>query len=97
MGPRLYGLSAFGSSDPEDGTTLGDVNECATHSHLLIWQLTATAINMTTSIPIDGYGFRKSGVSTPQLSEQISDRLQPICNLVPDPNGLGWPGTYGSF
>ncbi|KAJ2915032.1 hypothetical protein MD484_g5400, partial [Candolleomyces efflorescens] len=34
----------------------------------------------------DGYGFRKSGVSTPLKQEQ-----PPIPELVPDPNGLGWP------
>ena len=32
----------------------------------------------------DDYGFRKSGISTP-----IDN---PLVNLVPDPNGLGWPG-----
>lgn len=41
----------------------------------------------------DGYGFRKSGVSTP-LSTNL-DIARPIASpneLVPDPNGLGWPG-----
>lgn len=32
----------------------------------------------------DDYGFRKSGISTPIH--------KPLENLVPDPNGLGWPG-----
>jgi hypothetical protein len=32
----------------------------------------------------DEYGFRKSGIATP-----IDN---PLVNLVPDPNGLGWPG-----
>jgi len=36
----------------------------------------------------DGYGFRKSGISTPA---QPSDGHIPLSELVPDPNGLGWP------
>ena len=47
-------------------------------------------------IPRDGYGFRKSGVSTPLIPGQISDGLpvsQLASELVPDPNGLGWPGV----
>nr|UIO60852.1 GTP cyclohydrolase I [Cyclocybe aegerita] len=42
----------------------------------------------------DGYGFRKSGVSTPLMSGQIADghpHSQLSHELVPDPNGLGWP------
>ncbi|KAF5322304.1 hypothetical protein D9619_001046 [Psilocybe cf. subviscida] len=45
-----------------------------------------------TPISRDGYGFRRSGISTPQIGydgqreSQISQDL-----LVPDPNGLGWP------
>ncbi|KAF9534974.1 GTP cyclohydrolase I [Crepidotus variabilis] len=42
----------------------------------------------------DGYGFRKSGVSTPHIPANIADGLpmsQLVSNLVPDPNGLGWP------
>jgi GTP cyclohydrolase I len=53
-----------------------------------------------TPISIDGYGFRKSGVSTPQFSEQISDSLpmsQLVSNLVPDPDGLGWPGLLFQY
>lgn len=47
----------------------------------------------------DGYGFRKSGISTPQISDQLSqsDGLplsQLISNPLPDPNGLGWPGSH---
>ncbi|RXW25773.1 hypothetical protein EST38_g58 [Candolleomyces aberdarensis] len=34
----------------------------------------------------DGYGFRNSGISTPLKQEQPA-----IAELVPDPNGLGWP------
>ena len=47
-------------------------------------------------IPRDGYGFRKSGVSTPLIPGQVSDGLpmsQLASELVPDPNGLGWPGV----
>ncbi|TFK43265.1 hypothetical protein BDQ12DRAFT_642725 [Crucibulum laeve] len=42
----------------------------------------------------DGYGFRKSGVSTPLTTGQLPDghQLSQLSNeLVPDPNGLGWP------
>lgn len=48
-----------------------------------------------TPISRDGYGFRRSGISTPQIGHdgqresQISQDL-----LVPDPNGLGWPGMF---
>ncbi|KAF9452152.1 GTP cyclohydrolase I [Macrolepiota fuliginosa MF-IS2] len=39
----------------------------------------------------DGYGFRKSGVSTPlNVPESGSNHRRPE-ELVPDPNGLGWP------
>jgi len=53
-----------------------------------------------TPISRDGYGFRKSGVSTPQISDQISDTLpvsQRVTDLVPDPHGLGWPGLHCFF
>lgn len=47
----------------------------------------------------DGYGFRKSGRSTPLTPARPSDvftsSLSPgarLVELVPDPNGLGWPG-----
>ncbi|TFK73009.1 GTP cyclohydrolase I [Pluteus cervinus] len=43
----------------------------------------------------DGYGFRKSGVSTPLGPSNVPDvntSLSPgNSELVPDPNGLGWP------
>jgi GTP cyclohydrolase I len=44
----------------------------------------------------DGYGFRKSGVSTPQNPDQAdSDSShRRLDELVPDPNGLGWPGRF---
>jgi hypothetical protein len=47
-----------------------------------------------TPITREGYGFRKSGISTPigpsstHAGSQISQDA-----LVPDPNGLGWPGA----
>jgi hypothetical protein len=45
----------------------------------------------------DGYGFRKSGISTPlsPLAEPNNVQTSPngrLDSLVPDPNGLGWPG-----
>ena len=44
----------------------------------------------------DGYGFRKSGVSTPlaQNQQPLDLNLSSVAaaELVPDPNGLGWPG-----
>jgi GTP cyclohydrolase I len=51
------------------------------------------------SVPIsrDGYGFRRSGVSTPLIqSQQAAADMLPSSTLaqellVPDPNGLGWP------
>ena len=42
------------------------------------------------SISRDGYGFRKSGISTPVSTP---DGPQSANELVPDPNGLGWPGA----
>ena len=38
-----------------------------------------------------GYGFRKSSISTPVLTP---DTPQLANELVPDPNGLGWPGVF---
>lgn len=38
----------------------------------------------------DGYGFRISGVSTPLT--HVPNLSQLSTELVPDPNGLGWPG-----
>lgn len=44
----------------------------------------------------DGYGFRKSGISTPMSPLADPNNVQPqigrLDSLVPDPNGLGWPG-----
>lgn len=45
----------------------------------------------------DGYGFRKSGVNTPLKPDQQPDSASTqrrLGELVPDPNGLGWPGKY---
>lgn len=45
----------------------------------------------------DGYGFRKSGINTPLYPSQQADPgpvHQRLGELVPDPNGLGWPGKY---
>ena len=48
------------------------------------------------SISRDGYGFRKSGMSTPLISASTLDspHSQLTNELVPDPNGLGWPGVF---
>jgi len=43
----------------------------------------------TPRTPRDGYGFRKSGVSTPLT--HVPNLSQLSTELVPDPNGLGWP------
>lgn len=42
----------------------------------------------------EGYGFRRSGLSTPIVASQKVDgaSLQLSHSPVPDPNGLGWPG-----
>jgi GTP cyclohydrolase I len=44
----------------------------------------------------DGYGFRTSGISTPLNPEQTDSGLtrRRLDELVPDPNGLGWPGDH---
>ncbi|KAF8076067.1 hypothetical protein FPV67DRAFT_1664375 [Lyophyllum atratum] len=43
----------------------------------------------------DDYGFRKSGISSPRLPTDPNNptRFTPVDlqNIVPDPNGLGWP------
>lgn len=44
------------------------------------------------SISRDGYGFRKSGISTPVSTPDGPYQPQLANELVPDPNGLGWPG-----
>ena len=49
---------------------------------------------LKTCISRDGYGFRKSGVSTPQILDQALPVSQRVTDLVPDPNGLGWPGLH---
>ncbi|KAF9468909.1 hypothetical protein BDZ94DRAFT_1152708 [Collybia nuda] len=48
----------------------------------------------------DGYGFRNSGISTPMSPLADPNNVQPtqigrLDSLVPDPNGLGWPGDLG--
>ena len=45
------------------------------------------------SISRDGYGFRKSGISTPVSTPDGPQHPQLANELVPDPNGLGWPGV----
>jgi GTP cyclohydrolase I len=45
----------------------------------------------------DDYGFRKSGILTPSSGPNNPTQLspnQPMDNVVPDPNGLGWPGKW---
>ncbi|PPR02485.1 hypothetical protein CVT24_002034 [Panaeolus cyanescens] len=46
-----------------------------------------------TPISRDGYGFRRSGVNTPHTQPTADNGyLSPFsAELVPDPNGLGWP------
>ncbi|KAF6762808.1 GTP cyclohydrolase I [Ephemerocybe angulata] len=39
----------------------------------------------------DGYGFRKSGVSTPLKPTADEQSFTSTSELVPDPHGLGWP------
>ena len=46
-------------------------------------QLRNHVLQMNESISRDGYGFRKSGTSTPDGPA-----------LLVDPNGLGWPGAF---
>jgi GTP cyclohydrolase I len=49
------------------------------------------------SVSRDGYGFRKSGISTPIIPASTPDGPQHTHladGLVPDPNGLGWPGVF---
>lgn len=42
----------------------------------------------------DGYGFKKSGYSTSQNLDQVgsTSACVRLDQLIPDPNGLGWPG-----
>jgi len=42
----------------------------------------------------DDYGFRKSGISSPQLPAEPNNpgSVCDLANVVPDLNGLGWPG-----
>ncbi len=45
----------------------------------------------------DGYGFKKSGINTPFYASQQADPgpiRQRLDELLPDSNGLGWPGKY---
>lgn len=44
----------------------------------------------------DGYGFRRSGVSTPLVDGAPHSHLTQE-SLVPDPDGLGWPGGFLSL
>lgn len=46
------------------------------------------------SISRDDYGFRKSGISTPVSTPDGPHNPQLANELVPDPNGLGWPGVF---
>jgi hypothetical protein len=46
------------------------------------------------SISRDGYGFRKSGMSTPLISTSTPDPHHSQLELVPDLHGLGWPGWF---
>jgi GTP cyclohydrolase I len=49
------------------------------------------------SISRDGYGFRNSGISTPLIPTSTPDgpqHTQLANELVPDLNGLGWPGVF---
>ena len=48
--------------------------------------------------PREGYGFRNSGVSTPAPANGSPPTSQLTAeSLVPDPNGLGWPGQSRSY
>ncbi|KAG6850049.1 hypothetical protein H0H93_001865 [Arthromyces matolae] len=51
-----------------------------------------------TPLSRDEYGFRKSGIASPQLSITDPNNPRPVdlSNIVPDPNGLGWPGAFFS-
>lgn len=40
----------------------------------------------------DGYGFKKSGCSTSQNPDRVESTCVRLDQLIPDPNGLGWPG-----
>lgn len=54
-------------------------------------------IDSPKSLSRDGYGFRKSGISTPLILASTPDgphHSQLAHELVPDPNGLGWPGIF---
>ncbi|KNZ79203.1 GTP cyclohydrolase 1 [Termitomyces sp. J132] len=45
-----------------------------------------------TPLSRDEYGFRKSGIASPQLpSDPNNPASVDLHNIVPDPNGLGWP------
>lgn len=57
---------------------------------------TVTITHTLPASPREGYGFRRSGLSTPIVASQKVDaaslQLSQLSSLVPDPNGLGWPG-----
>ncbi|KAG6897217.1 hypothetical protein C0992_003415 [Termitomyces sp. T32_za158] len=45
-----------------------------------------------TPLSRDEYGFRKSGIASPQLPSDPNNPMPvDLHNIVPDPNGLGWP------
>lgn len=47
-----------------------------------------------TPLSRDEYGFRKSGIASPQLPSDPNNPMPvDLHNIVPDPNGLGWPGA----
>ncbi|KAG5340464.1 hypothetical protein C0989_001480 [Termitomyces sp. Mn162] len=51
-----------------------------------------------TPLSRDEYGFRKSGIASPQLpSDPNNPASVDLHNIVPDPNGLGWPGVSLTF
>ncbi|PFH52603.1 hypothetical protein AMATHDRAFT_46151 [Amanita thiersii Skay4041] len=50
-----------------------------------------------TPISREGYGFRRSGMSTPaKQSDPDESSSQKTEDTLPDPNGLGWPGMFAS-
>lgn len=81
----LYRHGAFGTSDPEeDGTDIQIWTPRPNHRRQISQpQLRNHVLQMNESISRDGYGFRKSGTSTPDGPA-----------LLVDPNGLGWPGAF---
>lgn len=71
-----------------------EVAQLSAHLNRLQTDPKTGATSATTYVPRrpasrDGYGFRKSGVSTPILENEPAATSE--SPLVPDPNGLGWP------